>query len=62
MPIRLEGRVLGCINLTWRMKVMTVAEMARRHLDDLRGAVAAVEQRAGEVSRRLRDGVGANEA
>jgi IclR family mhp operon transcriptional activator len=62
MPIRLEGRVLGCINLTWRMKVMTVAEMARRHLDDLRGAVAVVEQRAGEVSRGLRDGVGVHEA
>jgi IclR family transcriptional regulator, mhp operon transcriptional activator len=62
MPIRLEGRVLGCINLTWRMKVMTVAEMARRHLDDLRGAVVVVEQRAGEVSRGLRDGVGVHEA
>jgi hypothetical protein len=44
------------------MKVMTVAEMARRHLDDLRGAVAVVEQRAGEVSRGLRDGVGVHEA
>jgi IclR family mhp operon transcriptional activator len=61
MPIRLEGRVLGCINLTWRMKVMTVAEMARRHLDDLRGAVSAVEQRATEVSRKLWDGVGLDE-
>jgi IclR family transcriptional regulator, mhp operon transcriptional activator len=61
MPIRLEGRVLGCINLTWRMKVMTVAEMTRRHLDDLRGAVAAVERRAAEVSRRLSDRVGVDE-
>ena len=62
MPIRLGGRVLGCITLTWRKKVMTVAEMARRHLDDLRGAVTAVEQRASEVSGRLRDGVGEQEA
>jgi IclR family mhp operon transcriptional activator len=50
MPIRLEGRVLGCINLTWRMKVLTIAEMTRRHLDDLRGAVAAVEARAAQVA------------
>jgi IclR family transcriptional regulator, mhp operon transcriptional activator len=51
MPIRLDGRVLGCVNLTWRMKVMTVAQAARRHLDDLRGAVASIEQRALEVAR-----------
>jgi hypothetical protein len=31
LPIPLEGRVLGCINLTWRMKLMTVAEVTRRH-------------------------------
>jgi hypothetical protein len=43
------------------MKVMTVAEMTRRHLDDLRGAVAAVERRAAEVSRRLSDRVGVDE-
>jgi hypothetical protein len=35
--------------------------MARRHLDDLRGAVSAVEQRATEVSRKLWDGVGLDE-
>jgi IclR family mhp operon transcriptional activator len=46
MPIRLDGRVLGCVNLTWRRKVMTVVEGARRHLDDLRGAVSTIEQRA----------------
>jgi IclR family transcriptional regulator, mhp operon transcriptional activator len=60
MPIRLEGRVLGCINLTWRMKVLSVAEMTRRHLDDLRGAVATVERRAAEVSG-LSDRVGVDE-
>jgi IclR family mhp operon transcriptional activator len=53
MPIRLEGRVLGCMNLTWRLKLLDLAEMVRRHLDDLRGAVATVEQRAAEVAARL---------
>jgi hypothetical protein len=43
--------VLGWVNLTWRMKVMTVAEAARRHLDGLRAAVSTVEQRAVEVAR-----------
>jgi hypothetical protein len=62
MPIRLEGTVLGCINLTWRMKVMTVAEMTRRHLDGLRGEVSAVERRVSEVSRSLWDRVGVDEA
>jgi IclR family transcriptional regulator, mhp operon transcriptional activator len=55
MPIRLDGRVLGCVNLTWRMKVMTVAEAARRHLDDLRGAVSTIEQRALEAGVELWD-------
>jgi len=50
--------VLGCINLTCRMKLMTLAG----HLDDLRGAVSAVERQATEVSPRLWDRVGVDEA
>jgi hypothetical protein len=44
--------VLGCTNLPWRMKLMTVAEVTRRHLDDPRGAGSAAE----------RDSVGGDEA
>ena len=50
--------MLGCINLTWRMKLMTLAG----HLDDLRGAVSAVERQATEVSPRRWDSVGVDEA
>ena len=50
--------MLGCINLTWRMKLMTLAG----HLDDLRAAVSAVERQATEASPRLWDRVGVDEA
>jgi IclR family mhp operon transcriptional activator len=46
MPVRLEGRVLGCINLTWRRQVMSLTGMVQRHLGDLRAAVRTVEDRA----------------
>jgi IclR family mhp operon transcriptional activator len=46
VPIRVEGQVLGCVNLTWRRQVMTVAQAAQRHLDELRLAVRSVEERA----------------
>jgi IclR family transcriptional regulator, mhp operon transcriptional activator len=61
LPIPLEGRVLGCLNLTWRMKLMTVAEVTRRHLDDRRGAVLAAERQATEATRRQWDRVGVDE-
>jgi IclR family transcriptional regulator, mhp operon transcriptional activator len=43
LPIRLDERVLGCMNLTWRRDVHTVQEVVRLHLTDLRRAVGAVE-------------------
>jgi IclR family mhp operon transcriptional activator len=46
MPIRVDGHVLGCINLTWKNKVMTAAQAVKRHLDALGGAVKTIEQRA----------------
>jgi len=46
MPIRLGGRVVGCINLTWRRQVQSLTGMVQRHLEDLRAAVGAVEERA----------------
>ncbi len=46
MPIRVEDRVLGAINLTWRRQVLSVTGLVQRHLGDLRAAVAEVEARA----------------
>jgi IclR family transcriptional regulator, mhp operon transcriptional activator len=49
MPIRVNGQVLGCINLTWRRRVMTLTQVVERHLDDLRSATRAVEERVPAV-------------
>ncbi len=53
LPIRLDERVLGCMNLTWRRHVHTVQEVVRLHLLDLRRAVTAVETAAREARREL---------
>jgi IclR family mhp operon transcriptional activator len=45
MPIRSGGEVLGCVNLTWRRKALTVAQLAERYGGDLRAAVTAIEKR-----------------
>lgn len=44
VPIRLEGHVLGCMNLTWRRDVAPLQEIVRLYLYDLRHAVAVVEK------------------
>ena len=46
MPVRIDGRVVGCINLTWRRRALPLATAVDRHLDDLRAAVRTVEERA----------------
>jgi IclR family mhp operon transcriptional activator len=46
MPIRAGGRVLGCLNLTWRRAALTEAEVADRYLPDLRAAVRSIERQA----------------
>jgi IclR family mhp operon transcriptional activator len=46
MPIRLDERVVGCINLTWRRQVVSLTGIVQLHLEDLRDAVRTVEQRA----------------
>ena len=46
MPIRVNGQVLGCVNLTWRMKVLTVRQVTERYLGDLRAAIHTVQRRA----------------
>ncbi|MGH3318787.1 MAG: helix-turn-helix domain-containing protein [Streptosporangiaceae bacterium] len=50
VPIQVDGQVLGCVNLTWRRQVLTVDQVARRHLKDLHGAVRTIERRATAVS------------
>jgi len=44
LPITVDGRVLGCLNITWRRDVVSVPQMVRLHLHDLRRAVTSVEQ------------------
>jgi IclR family mhp operon transcriptional activator len=46
MPVRVDGRVVGCINLTWRRQALSLPTAVQRHLDDLRTAVRTVEERA----------------
>lgn len=55
MPIVLDGEVLGCMNLTWRTKVISLTRMAERHGDDLRGAIRELEQRIAQAMRRSSD-------
>jgi IclR family transcriptional regulator, mhp operon transcriptional activator len=45
MPVRAGGEVLGCVNLTWRMKALTVTQLVDRYGEELRTAVAGIEQR-----------------
>src|SRR3712207_5556729 len=35
MPVRVDGRVLGTINLTWRRQVLSTTGLVQRHLKDL---------------------------
>jgi len=49
MPICAGGQVLGCVNLTWRMSVLTEAQVAERHLGDLQAAVRTVEKHAAGI-------------
>jgi len=45
MPIRVNGHVLACINLTWKSRAMSLNEAVKRHLGALRDAVCDVEAR-----------------
>jgi IclR family mhp operon transcriptional activator len=49
MPICAEGQVIGCVNLTWRMSVLTEAQVAERYLGDLKAAVRSVQRQAARV-------------
>jgi IclR family mhp operon transcriptional activator len=49
MPICAEGQVVGCVNLTWRMSVLSEAQVAERHLEDLKAAIRSVQRQAARV-------------
>lgn len=46
MPIQVQDEVLGCVNLTWRMSVLTIQQVTSRHPAELRAAVQAIGNRA----------------
>jgi IclR family mhp operon transcriptional activator len=45
LPILVDQRVIGCVNLVWVARVATPAEMAARHLVELKSAVAEIAAR-----------------
>lgn len=45
MPIRAGSEVIGCVNLTWRKKALTTAQLVGRYGADLRAAVTTIEER-----------------
>jgi IclR family mhp operon transcriptional activator len=46
VPVRLESRVAGCVNITWRKQVLSLTGAVQRHLGDLRAAARTIEERA----------------
>ncbi|HXF20957.1 MAG TPA: hypothetical protein VN597_10915 [Streptosporangiaceae bacterium] len=42
----MHDQVLGCVNLTWRMSVLTIQQVTSRHPAELRAAVQAIGNRA----------------
>jgi IclR family transcriptional regulator, mhp operon transcriptional activator len=49
MPIAVGGQVIGCLNLTWRMSVLTEGQVAERYLGDLQAAVRSIEKLAAGI-------------
>lgn len=49
MPVRVHDRVVACVNLTWRRRVLSAEQAVARHLDDLRDAVTTIEQRLADL-------------
>jgi len=42
MPIQLGEHVIGCVNLTWRARVLTTSAVVNKHLETLKQAVEAI--------------------
>src|SRR6266513_6404197 len=45
LPVRSDGHVLGCINLTWRRKALTLTQVVDSYASDLCMAATAIEDR-----------------
>jgi IclR family mhp operon transcriptional activator len=45
VPVIEDGKVHGCINILWIRRAMTVDEMVRQHLGDLKGAAEEIASR-----------------
>jgi IclR family mhp operon transcriptional activator len=58
MPIRSGGQVLGCVNLTWRRKALSVAQVVSRYGGELHSAVARIESRISELGVMGAEGTG----
>jgi IclR family mhp operon transcriptional activator len=49
MPIMVNQQVIGCINMSWRTRAVSMKHMIEHHLDDLHNAVNTVARRASRV-------------
>ena len=49
LPIRHGERVLGCVNLIWAARAMSVEEAVERYLPALRHAIGQIERAAAEL-------------
>jgi IclR family mhp operon transcriptional activator len=58
MPIRAGGHVLGCVNLTWRRKALTLTEVVQRYAGDLHGAITTIESRLADAGVEPATGTG----
>ena len=62
MAVRSGGHVLGCVNLTWRRKALTLTEVVQRYAGDLHGAVTTIENRLADAGVGPAIGAGAGPA
>jgi IclR family transcriptional regulator, mhp operon transcriptional activator len=49
MPVRAGGHVLGCVNLTWRRRALTLTEVVQRYAGDLHEAITTIETRLADA-------------
>ena len=62
MPVRTGDHVLGCVNLTWRRKALTLTEVVQRYAGDLHGAITTIENRLADAGVGLAVGAGTGPA
>jgi IclR family transcriptional regulator, mhp operon transcriptional activator len=52
LPVRVDGRLLGCINTIWMARALSAEEGVRRCLEPLRETRQLIEDRLAEARRR----------